>query len=121
MSATIVARLALATVLLYPIAGVVATPAAAESSTTPCASEGQIVDPVALLLQPQDSPTTIDPVALLLQPQESPTASCASDKQDCMSASVQTGIYGETYVPPDAVATCMDAYQACLNNQPGEG
>ena len=105
MSAKIVARLAVATVLLYPIAGVVATPAAAESPTTPCASEGQIVDPVALLLQPQ----------------ESPTASCASDKQNCMSASVQTGIYGETYVPPDAVATCMEAYQACLNNQPGEG
>ncbi len=103
MSTKIVARVGLAAVLLFPIAGVVATPAAAEPPTTPCSSEWQIVDPV-------------DPLDLILQPQDSPTTSCESDKQACMSGSVQTGIYGEQYVPPDAVAMCMDAYRACLNN-----
>jgi hypothetical protein len=120
MSTRIVARLALTAVLLYPIAGVVvATPAAAEPLTTPCASEGQIADSVALLLQPLDSPTTIDPMGPLLQPLDSPTRSCDSDRQACMSGSVQTGTYGEEYVPPDAVGMCMDAYRACLNNQSG--
>lgn len=36
-----------------------------------------------------------------------------------MSASVQIGIYGERYVPPDAVAMCMDAYRSCIANQSG--
>lgn len=118
MSTRIVARLALTAVLLYPIAGVVvATPAAAEPLTKPCASEGQIADSVALLLQPLDSPTTIDPVGLILQPLNSPTTSCADDRQACLSAHAQTGFNGERYVPPDAVAGCMATYRDCVHNQ----
>ena len=36
-----------------------------------------------------------------------------------MSASVQVGIYGKRYVPPDAVAQCMEAYRSCIGNQSG--
>ena len=51
----------------------------------------------------------------------SPSASCTSDKQQCMSASVQEGIYGEQYVPPDAVAMCMEAYRDCINANSNSG
>ncbi len=101
MFSTPVARLALATSLLCPIAGVLATPAAAEPAISPCVSAAESGDPTALILPPQDAPTT----------------SCDSEKQACMSASVQTGIYGERYVPPDAVAKCMQAYRDCIHNQ----
>ncbi len=100
-----VARLALATILLFPIAGILASPAAAEPAMTPCVSAGEIADPIAPILSPQDAPTT----------------SCDSQKQACMSASVQTGIYGERYVPPDAVAKCMEAYRDCIRNQSQNG
>lgn len=107
MPSTTVARLALATVLLFPIAGIAATPAAAEPSTMPltmpCVSTGEGVDPT-------------DPT---LVPLDAPTVSCDSQKQACMSASAQTGPYGERYVPPDAVAQCMDAYRSCVANQSG--
>lgn len=46
----------------------------------------------------------------------SPAQSCTDLKQQCMSASVQEGIYGERYVPPDAVAMCMQAYRDCVNS-----
>lgn len=105
MSSIPVVRLALATILLCPIATVLATPAAAEPPTTPCVSAGEIVDPMAPILSPRDTPTT----------------SCDSQKQACMSASAQVGIYGERYVPPDAVAQCMEAYRACTGNQSGGG
>ncbi len=49
----------------------------------------------------------------------SPSPSCTSDKEQCMSANVQEGIYGERYVPPDAVAMCMDAYRDCVNANSG--
>ncbi|UGT89636.1 hypothetical protein [Mycobacterium ostraviense] len=104
MSFKPVARLALATVLLCPIASVLATPAAAVSPTTPCVS-GKTGDLGSLSLQQQDAPTT----------------SCNSEKQACMSASVQIGIYGERYVPPDAAAMCWEAYRACIANQPDDG
>lgn len=103
MSSITFARLALATILLCPIAGVLATPAAAEPATTPCVSAGEIADPTALILPSEDAPTT----------------SCDSQKQACMSASVQVGIYGERYVPPDAVAQCMEAYRACTAQNGG--
>jgi hypothetical protein len=48
-------------------------------------------------------------------PETAPSPSCDSEKQQCMSASVQEGIYGERYVPPDAVAMCMEAYRDCTN------
>jgi len=48
-------------------------------------------------------------------PETGPSPSCDSEKQQCMSASVQEGIYGERYVPPDAVAMCMQAYRDCVN------
>ena len=48
-------------------------------------------------------------------PETAPSPSCDSQKQQCMSASVQEGIYGERYVPPDAVAMCMQAYRDCTN------
>ncbi|EUA21973.1 hypothetical protein I545_1339 [Mycobacterium kansasii 662] len=38
-----------------------------------------------------------------------------------MSASVQIGIYGERYVPPDAAAMCWEAYRACIANQSDDG
>lgn len=103
MSSITFARLALATILLCPIAGALATPAAAEPATTPCVSAGEIADPTALILPSEDAPTT----------------SCDSQKQACMSASVQVGIYGERYVPPDAVAQCMEAYRACTAQKGG--
>ncbi|WP_176357480.1 hypothetical protein [Mycobacterium persicum] len=105
MSFKPVARLALATVLLCPIAGVLASPAAAESPTTPCISGETAGDLGTLPLQPQDAPTT----------------SCTSEKQACMSASVQIGIYGERYVPPDAAAMCWEAYRTCIANQSDDG
>ncbi|POY01239.1 hypothetical protein C3469_11185 [Mycobacterium kansasii] len=109
MSFKPVARLALATVLLCPIAGVLATPAAAESPTTPCVS-GETAE------------LTIGDLGTLpLQQQDAPTTSCNSEKQACMSASVQIGIYGERYVPPDAAAMCWEAYRACIANQSDDG
>ncbi|MDP7723992.1 hypothetical protein [Mycobacterium sp. TY814] len=104
MFARVVARLALATVLLCPVAGAVAGPAAAEPQTTPCVNTGDDVDPTDVIPAPG-----------------SPTTSCDSQKQACMSASVQIGIYGERYVPPDAVAQCMQAYRSCIANQSGGG
>lgn len=102
MFPTAVARLALATFLLWPIAGVVAGPAAAEPQTPPCVSTGDGNDPTDVIPAP-----------------DAPSPSCNSQKQACMSGSVQIGIYGERYVPPDAVAMCMDAYRACIANQSG--
>ncbi len=104
MSSIRVARLVLAAVLLCPTAGVLATPAAAEPSTTPCVDGGEIADQTALI-SPQDAPTT----------------SRDSQKQACMSANVQIGIYGERYVPPDAVAQCMEAYRDCVGKQSSDG
>ncbi len=112
-------RLALAAILLYPVAGVLTTPAAAEPPTTTCLSAGEIADPTGLILPPQDSSTTANLVSMA--PQDTPTTSCNSQKQACMSASVETGIYGERYVPPDAVAKCMEAYRDCIGNQPQGG
>lgn len=105
MSSLSIARLALATILFCPIAGVLATPAAAEPAITPCVSAGESANLAGLILPPQDAPTT----------------SCDSQKQACMSASVQIGIYGERYVPPDAVAQCMEAYRDCIHNQSQTG
>ncbi len=105
MSSLSVARLALATILFCAIAGFLAAPAAAEPAITPCVSAGEIADPMVPILSPKDAPTT----------------SCDSQKQACMSASVQTGIYGERYVPPDAVAKRMEAYRDCIHNQTQNG
>ncbi|VBA35836.1 hypothetical protein LAUMK191_01160 [Mycobacterium attenuatum] len=106
MSRIFAARLALAATFFCSIAGVAATPAAAEAPTTPCITAGETDDPADVVAAPQDTPTT----------------SCNSEKQACMSASVQIGIYGERYVPPDAVAQCMEAYRSCIANQsPGQG
>lgn len=102
MFPTTVARLALATVLLCPIAGIEAGSAVAEPQTTPCLTTGEGADPTDVL-PASDAPTT----------------SCDSQKQACMSASVQVGIYGKRYVPPDAVAQCMEAYRSCIGNQSG--
>lgn len=102
MSSIAVARLALAAILIYPIAGLVAAPAVAESPETSCVSAGEVGDP-----------------ADVVAPQDSPSPSCDSQKQACMSASVQIGIYGERYVPPDAVAQCMEAYRSCISSQSG--
>jgi len=52
---------------------------------------------------------------------DEPANSCTDQKQQCMSASVQEGIYGERYVPPDAVAMCMDAYRDCVNANTDSG
>ncbi len=110
-----VARLALAAILVCPVAGVLATPAAAEPATTNCLSAGETADPTGLDFPSQDSPTTANQVGTASE--DAPTTSCTSQKQACMSASVEIGIYGERYVPPDAVAKCMEAYRDCINNQ----
>lgn len=102
MFAITVARFALASVLFCPIAGFVAGPAAAEPQTTPCVSAMEGNDP-----------TGVTPAS------DAPTTSCDSQRQACMSASVQEGIYGERYVPPDAVAMCMEAYRSCIANPSG--
>ena len=112
------ARVVLTTVLLCPIAVALATDAAADLPTTACLSAAELVDPMAPILPPQDSLTSIDLITYLFEQPDTPTTSCASKRDDCMSASVQTGIYGEEYVPPDAVATCMEAYWACADQQP---
>lgn len=52
---------------------------------------------------------------------DEPANSCTDQKQQCMSGSVQEGIYGERYVPPDAVALCMDAYRDCINANTDSG
>jgi hypothetical protein len=52
---------------------------------------------------------------------DEPANSCTDQKQQCMSASVQEGIYGERYVPPDAVAMCMQAYRDCANANTDSG
>ncbi|MDP7734027.1 hypothetical protein [Mycobacterium paragordonae] len=96
-----VARLAIATVLICPVAGIVAGPAAAEPETTPCLT-GEGNDPTDVIPAP-----------------DAPTTSCDSQKQACMSANVQIGIYGERYVPPDAVAQCMEAYRTCIASRSG--
>ncbi len=102
MISTTVARLALASVLLWPTGVVVAGTAAAEPQTTPCVSTGEGNDPTDVFPAP-----------------DSPSPSCDSQKQACMSAGVQIGIYGERYVPPDVVAQCMAAYRSCIANQSG--
>lgn len=114
------ARLVLTTVLLCPIAVALATTAAAESPATPCLNGAELVDLMAPILPAEDSLTPIDLITFSLEQPDTPTVSCASEKQDCMSASAQTGIYGERYVPPDAVAACMEAYWACTAQQSGE-
>ncbi|WP_137144795.1 hypothetical protein [Mycolicibacterium sp. CR10] len=114
------ARVVLTTVLLCPIAVALATDAGADSPTTACLSATELVDLVAPILPPQDSLTPIDLITFSLEQPDTPTVSCTSEKDACMSASVQTGIYGERYVPPDAVATCMEAYWACTDQQSGE-
>ena len=50
-----------------------------------------------------------------------PGNSCTDQRQQCMSGSVQEGIYGERYVPPDAVAMCMEAYRDCINANSDDG
>ncbi|QZT61476.1 hypothetical protein [Mycolicibacterium austroafricanum] len=105
-----VVRLALATLLLSPLAGVSVSPAAA----APCVSEGDAADPIALILF-QDS--LFDPP---LQQPDTPSPSCDSQRKECLSGSAQTGIYGERYVPPEAVAMCMEQYRACTAAQPAE-
>lgn len=115
MTSISVARLALATILLCPIAGLSVSPAAAQPPTGPCVGAVETVDPIALILLG-------DPLFNLpLQEPDTPTVSCESQREDCMSASVQEGIYGERYVPAEAVRMCMEAYRSCIAEQPEEG
>ena len=114
MSSITVARLAMATILSCPIAGVLAAPATAEPPTRACESNVQIADLVGAIAPLPDSTTALDLVPMPLQ---EPTTSCGSELDDCMSASVEIGIYGERYVPPDATAACYDAYHACVGQQ----
>lgn len=76
--------------------------------------------PLASALPVPQSPCS--PVAAPTAPADfSPSPSCTSDKEQCMAASVQEGIYGERYVPPDAVAMCMQAYWDCANANSDSG
>ncbi|WP_275571348.1 hypothetical protein [Mycolicibacterium vanbaalenii] len=111
-----VARLALATLLLSPLAGVSVSPAAAQPHATPCVGGGQAVDPLSLILS-QDG--LFEPP---LQEPDTPSPSCDSQRQECLSGNAREGIYGERYVPPEAVAMCMEQYRACIGAQSeGEG
>ena len=48
---------------------------------------------------------------------QTPSNSCARERTACLSGSVRTGMFGSKYVPPDDVARCSAAYQACLSGQ----
>lgn len=68
------------------------------------------------------APGAGDPCITAVGPDgESPSQSCTDQKQECMSGSVQEGIYGERFVPPDAVAMCMEAYRDCVNANSDSG
>ena len=111
------ARLALATLLLSPLAGVSVSPAAAQPEATPCVSGGQAVDDPLSLILSQDG--LFEPP---LQEPDTPSPSCEDQRQQCFSGSAQEGIYGERYVPVEAVRMCMEQYRACIGAQSeGEG
>lgn len=103
MFSSTVARLALAAMLVGPTIGVLATPAAAEPPTGPCV------------------PAAVDQVTPPLQEPDPTSPSCEDEKDACFSGSAQEGIYGERYVPVEAVRMCMEAYRACIAAQPEEG
>ncbi|CAN3130137.1 hypothetical protein ACNUDN_19620 [Mycobacterium sp. smrl_JER01] len=114
MSAHTLARLVLATLLLFPLAGVSLGPAAAQPQGAPCLSGGLAADPLSLILSqggffepPLQDPDTSSP-------------SCEDQRQECFSGSAQEGIYGERYVPVEAVQMCMEQYRACVGAQPDE-
>jgi hypothetical protein len=60
-------------------------------------------------------------VAPALADNDAPADSCTDQKQECLSANVREGTYGERYVPPDATAMCWDAYRDCVNANTGSG
>lgn len=103
MRSTLVSRLTFAAIaaagLSIPVVAVSTPPASASPAAT-----GQCL------------PTAMTPA---LADDDAPANSCTDQKQQCMSANVQEGIYGERYVPPDAVAMCMDAYRDCVNANTG--
>lgn len=49
---------------------------------------------------------------------QAPSNSCAREQAACLRASVRQGLYGAEFVPPEDVARCTVAYQACLNPDP---
>jgi hypothetical protein len=53
-------------------------------------------------------------VASAAAPTPAKKAQCEANKKSCMAAGVQTGIYGERYVPPDIVKQCYEAYHTCM-------
>jgi hypothetical protein len=80
-------------------------------------SAAALVTPVAAA-----APVTGEPCMTASGPDgDSPSQSCADQRQECMSASAQEGIYGERYVPPDAVAMCMETYRSCVNANSDSG
>ncbi|XTP33104.1 hypothetical protein ACORG1_22815 [Mycobacterium sp. TJFP1] len=110
------ARLALATLLLSPLAVSVSPAAAQPQATTPCVSGGQAADPLSLILS-QDG--LFEPP---LQEPDTPSPSCDDQRQECFSGNAREGIYGERYVPVEAVQMCMEQYRACTGAQSeGEG
>lgn len=76
------------------------------------AAPGSCVGPVGVAgAQPTTEP----------EPEPDASPSCADARDECMSGSAQTGIYGERYVPPEAVAMCMEAYRDCVGAEDAEG
>ncbi|BBX19799.1 hypothetical protein CRI77_06385 [Mycolicibacterium duvalii] len=102
------ARLALAAVLLCPIALISIGPVAAQPSPTPCAGDGRAVDPLTLMMGP-------DSLLDLPLQEPAPASSCEDRRKQCLSDAAQQGIYGERYVPVEAVQMCNEAYRACVN------
>lgn len=83
------------------------------------AAAGLLLPAAALSAPAADAEPVASPCAPAGPFDLAPAQSCTDQKQQCMSASVQEGIYGERYVPPDAVAMCMQAYRDCVNANSG--
>lgn len=86
---TLAATATAAAGLLLPVAGLSAS-AAHAVPVSPCAPAGPF--------------------------ERAPAQSCEDQREACMSGSAQETTFGGRYVPTEAVAMCMDAYRACIND-----
>lgn len=50
-----------------------------------------------------------------------PSPTCGSDLRECLRLSAKEGLYGVRYVLPEDVATCVEAFNACIHGTVGAG
>lgn len=50
-----------------------------------------------------------------------PSRTCGGDLRECLRLSAKTGLYGACYVTAEDVATCMEAFNACIHGTSGGG